>query len=122
MTSWSDTFVKGRKRRGRLHRGHAATLHQFLAISEHAAWWRHPPQWSTSLHWASCSAHYEQALDSRARARTRHRVGLCRCVAGFLTDRFGNGPLELGTLDVSTITTFVIRHARTMSPGTRRAW
>jgi hypothetical protein len=34
----------------------------------------------------------------------------------FLTDRFGNGPLELGTLDVSTITTFVIRRAHTMSP------
>src|SRR5712691_3349696 len=26
-----DTFVQGSKRRGRLHRGHAATLHQFLA-------------------------------------------------------------------------------------------
>jgi hypothetical protein len=40
----------------------------------------------------------------------------------FLTDRFGNGPLELGTLDVSTITTFVIRRAQTMSPGMRRGW
>jgi len=34
----------------------------------------------------------------------------------FLTDRFGNGPLDLGTLDVSTITAFVIRRAQTMSP------
>ena len=41
---------------------------------------------------------------------------MSRCWRRFLTDRFGNGPLELGTLDVSTITTFVIRRARTMSP------
>jgi site-specific recombinase XerD len=34
----------------------------------------------------------------------------------FITERFGNGPLDLGTLTVSTITDFVIRHARTMSP------
>jgi len=26
-----DTFLKGRQRRGRLHRGHATTVHQFLA-------------------------------------------------------------------------------------------
>jgi len=34
----------------------------------------------------------------------------------FLTERFGNGPLDFSTLTVSTITTFVIRQARTMSP------
>jgi site-specific recombinase XerD len=34
----------------------------------------------------------------------------------FLTDRFGNGPLALGMLDVSTLTTFVMRRAHTMSP------
>jgi site-specific recombinase XerD len=38
----------------------------------------------------------------------------------FLTDRFSDGPLDLRTLDVATITTFVIRHAHTMSPGSAK--
>jgi site-specific recombinase XerD len=35
----------------------------------------------------------------------------------FLSERFGTGPMDLRGLDVSTVTTFVVRHAPTMSPG-----
>jgi site-specific recombinase XerD len=35
----------------------------------------------------------------------------------FLSERFGKGPMDLRELDVSTVTTFVLRHAPTMSPG-----
>jgi len=36
---------------------------------------------------------------------------------GFLTERFGNGSMDLRALDVPTVTTFVCRHAPTMSHG-----
>ncbi len=61
--------------------------------------------------------HYEQHLRAErglAPATVTNYGGVFRW---FLTDRFGDRPLDLRALDVSTITTFVIRHAHTMSPG-----
>ena len=112
-----NTFVNDRKHRGRLHRGHAATLHQFLAhlrargvVASSALVVDESPL-------GQLQRRYEQHLTAErglAPATVTTYVGVFRW---FLTDRFGDGPLELHALDVSTITAFVIRHARTKSPG-----
>jgi len=111
-----DTFVKGSKRRGRLHRGHAATLHQFLthlrARGEAAA--LIPVVDESPL--GQLQRDYERYLTTERGLAPVTVSAYVDVLRWFLTERFGNGPLELGTLTVSTITTFVIRHARTMSP------
>jgi site-specific recombinase XerD len=61
--------------------------------------------------------HYEQHLRAERGLAPATVTKYCGVFRWFLTDRFGDGLLDLRALDVSTITTFVIRHARTMSPG-----
>ena len=111
-----DTFVKGSKRDGRVHRGHAATLHQFLAhLRARGELAASAPVVDQSPIGQLQRAYAEYLTTERGLApvTVADYVDVLR---RFLTDRFANGPVELGTLDVSTITTFVIRRARTMSP------
>ncbi|MBI2187342.1 MAG: tyrosine-type recombinase/integrase [Acidobacteria bacterium] len=61
--------------------------------------------------------HYEQHLRAERGLAPSTVTNYSEVLRWFLTDRFGDGPLDLRALDVSTITTFVIRHAHTMSPG-----
>ena len=61
--------------------------------------------------------HYEQHLRAERGLAPSTVTNYGEVFRWFLTDRFGDGPLDLPALDVSTITTFVIRHAHTMSPG-----
>ena len=111
------TFVNARKRHGRLHRGHAAALHQFLIHLRAQGVVASPAPMVDASPLGELQRHYEQYLRAErglAPATMTKYGGVFRW---FLTDRFGDGPLDLRALDVSTITTFVIRHARTMSPG-----
>jgi site-specific recombinase XerD len=111
-----DTFVNSRKRRGRLHRGDATTLHQFLTHLRARGELPLPTPVVDESPLGQLQRDYEQYLTTErglAPVTVSNYVDVLR---RFLTDRFGNGPLELGTLDVSTITMFVIRRAHTMSP------
>jgi site-specific recombinase XerD len=113
-----ETFIKYWNRRGRLHRGCAATLHRFLThLRARGAVPVSPTPAVDQSPLGQLQRQYEQYLTAQrglAPVTVSKYIGVLRW---FLLDRFGNGPLELGALDVSTITTFVIRHARTMSPG-----
>ena len=113
-----DTFLKGRQRRGRLHRGHATTVHQFLAhLRARGALAASAPVVDPSA-LGQLQRDYAQYLTTErglAPVTVSDYVAVLRT---FLTDRFGDGPLALGTLDVSTVTTFVIRRAHTLSPRT----
>lgn len=112
-----DTFVNHRKRRGRLHGGHAATLHQFLTHLRAQGDVASPALVVDESALGQLQRHYEEYLRAErglAPVTISKYAGVLRW---FLTDRFGNGPLDLCALDVSTITTFLIRHAQTMSPG-----
>jgi integrase len=111
------TFVNDRRRLGNLHRGDAATIHQFLAhlrahgiVASRALVADESPL--TEL-----QRQYEQYLTAErglAPATVTNYRGFFRW---FLIERFGDGPLDLRALEVSTITTFVVRRAHTMSPG-----
>jgi len=111
------TFVKDCKRRGRLRRGHAATLHQFLTHLRARGEVASPAPMVDESPLGQLQRHYEQYLTAERGLAPVTVLKYVDVLRWFLTDRFGNGPLELGALDVSTITTFVIRHARTTSPG-----
>lgn len=109
-------FLKHCTRRGFVQRGDAHTLWQFL------------------IHLRTCGVLAPVApvvddspLGQLQREYVRHLTaerglapvtvsGYVDVLRRFLTEQFGNGPLDFSALTVSTITTFVIRQARTMSP------
>jgi site-specific recombinase XerD len=111
-----DTFVKSRKRRGRLHRGDATTVHQFLTHLRARGELPSPIPLVDESPLGQLQRDYEQYLTTERGLAPVTVSDYANVLRRFLTDRFGNGPLELGTLDVSTITAFVICRARTMSP------
>jgi integrase/recombinase XerD len=111
-----DTFVNSRKRGQHVHRGNATTVHQFLAhLRARGELVASAPVVDQSP-LGQLQRDYEQYLTTERGLAPVTVSDYVDVLRRFLTDRFGNGPLELGTLDVSTITTFVIRRAHTMSP------
>lgn len=111
-----DTFVKSRTRRGHVRRGDATTVHQFLAHLRARGALPSPMPLVDESPLGQLQRDYAQYLTTERGLAPVTVSDYVDVLRGFLTDRFGNGPLELGTLDVSTITTFVIRRAHTMSP------
>jgi site-specific recombinase XerD len=111
-----DTFVNSRKRRGRLHRGDATTVHQFLTPLRARGELEASVPVVDQSPLGQLQRDYEHYLTTQRGLAPVTVSNYADVLRWFLTDRFGNGPLELGTLNVSTITTFVIRQAHTMSP------
>ena len=111
------TFVNDRTRRGRVHRGDAATVHQFLAHLRVHDVVASPAPVVDESPLGRLQRQYEQYLTAERGLAPATVTNYRGFVRGFLTERFGEGPLDLRALDVSTITTFVVRHAHTMSPG-----
>lgn len=112
-----DTFVKDCKQRGRLHRGHAATFHQFLSYLRARGHVAPPVPVVDESPLGQLQRQYEQYLTAERGLAPATVKDYCGVLRWFLTDRFGDGPVDLRALDVSTLTTFVTRHARTVSPG-----
>jgi site-specific recombinase XerD len=111
-----DTFVESRKRRGCLRRGDARTVHRLLTHLRARGELPSPIPLVDESPLGQLQRDYEQYLMTERGLASVTVSDYVDVLRRFLTDRFGNGPLELGTLDVSTITTFVIRRAHTMSP------
>jgi integrase/recombinase XerD len=109
-------FLTHWKRRGRLHRGDATTLHQLLTHLRAQGVVASPAPVVDASPQAQVQRDYERYLRVERGLAPATVTDYCRMLRWFLTDRFGDGPLDLQGLDVSTITTFVIRRASTMSP------
>jgi site-specific recombinase XerD len=110
------TFLKRCTRRGRLHRGDANTLRQFLI---HLQTCGVLPPLATVVDdspLGQLRRQYAQYLTAERGLAPVTVSGYVDVLGRFLSDQFGDGPLDFGALTVSTITTFVIRQARTMSP------
>jgi hypothetical protein len=112
-----DTFLTHWKRRGRLHRGDATTLHQLLTHLRAQGVVASPAPVVDASPQGQVQRDYERYLRVERGLAPATVTDYCRVLRWFLTDRFGDGPLDLQELDVSTITTFVIRRASTMSPS-----
>ena len=115
-------FLKRCTRRGRLHRGDANTLRQFLI---HLQTRGVLPPLATVVDDSppgQLRREYAQYLTAERGLAPVTVSGYVDVLGQFLSDQFGDSPLDFGALTVSTVTTFVIRQARTMSHGTRKAW
>ncbi len=109
-------FLKRCTRRGRLHRGDANTLRQFLI---HLQTRGVLPPLATVVDDSPVGQlrrEYAQYLTAERGLAPVTVSSYVDVLGRFLGDQFGDSPLDFGALTVSTITTFVIRQARTMSP------
>jgi site-specific recombinase XerD len=112
-----DKFVHDRTRLGKLQRGDSVTAHQFVAHLRADGVIPSPAPVIDETPLNRLQRQYEQYL-----VRERGLAAVTVSTYGgffraFLSERFGKGPMDLRGLDVSTVTTFVVRHAPTMSPG-----
>jgi site-specific recombinase XerD len=109
-------FLKRCARRGRIHRGDAHTLRQFLTHlrTRGALAPRIPVIDDSPL--GQLQREYEQYLTAERGLAPVTVSGYVDVFRRFLTEHFGTGTLDLSTLTASMITTFVLRHAGTMSP------
>jgi site-specific recombinase XerD len=111
-----DRFLTHRTRLGRVHRGGATTVRQFFTYLRARGELAPSPPVVDESPRAQLQRDYARYLTAERGLAPVTVSDYVEVLRRFLTDQFGNGPVELGTLDVSTITSFVIRHARTMSP------
>ena len=116
------TFVKQRTRRARVHRGDPQTLHQFLThlrtrgeLAPCAPVVDESPLGQLQREYAQ----YLTAERGLAPVTVSDYVDVLAAVPDRSVRQRPVGPRRP---TVSTITTFVLRHAHTMSPGPRKAW
>ena len=110
------TFLNERKRQRWLHRGQAATLRQFLLYLRTEGVVGTPAPVVDHSPVGQLQRQYEQYLRTERGLAPVTVTQYGRVLRRFLIERFGNGTLDLRALDVSTIATFVIHHAQTMTP------
>lgn len=105
-------YLQGRSRQARSRQGHAAALrylldflrHEGVIAAEKVAARRPTPA-------EGCAHEYAQYLrDARALARTTI-INYVPFIHGFLTDRFGAGPVRLAQLNASDVVRFVQQQA-----------
>ena len=112
-----DTFVHHRTRLGTSQRGEAGVVHQFLAHLRTQGVIPSPPPVTDETPLGTLQRQYEQYLVLERGLALATVVNYRGFFREFFRERFGQGPMDLRSLDVSTITTFVVRRAPTMSPG-----
>jgi len=109
-------FLKRCTRRGRLHRGDANTLRQFLIHLQTRGVLPPLAIVVDDSPVGQLRREYAQYLTAERGLAPVTVSSYVDVLGRFLGDQFGDSPLDFGALTVSTITTFVIRQARTMSP------
>ena len=111
------TFVHDRTRHGKVRPGESVTVRQFLTHLRAHGVIPSPAPVIDETPLGRLQRQYEQYLVRERGLAPATVTNYCGFFRGFLTERFGKGSLDLRELDVSTVTTFVVRHAPTMSPG-----
>jgi len=110
-------FLRGRARGASVHRGDASTLRRFLAhVRGHGATGPAPHRRDESP-LGLLVRQYEHYLTVERGLAPATLTNYGGFVRQLLTARFGASRMQLGELDASDISGFVLRHAHTMSPG-----
>jgi integrase/recombinase XerD len=110
-----ETFIAGRRRNGLCRRGDRTTASQLLDhLREHNVVQRVAPRRDESP-LATLLDRYEKHLRSERGLTTATIINYVPFARKFLNDRFGEGPFLLKEVRPSDISSFILRHARSMS-------
>ncbi len=112
-----DTFLEGRRRQMCLHRDDAATVRHFLAHLRAQGVTESRVRVVDDSPLLRLQREYEQHLTSERGLAPPTVTNYGGFFRRFMTEHAAEAPLSLRHLDVSAISTFVRRHAHTMSPG-----
>jgi site-specific recombinase XerD len=109
-------FLKRCTRRGRIHRGDAHTLREFLTHLRTRGVLTPPTAVVDNSPLGQLQRDYERYLIAERGLASVTVSSYVKVLRRFLTEQFGKGALDLSILTASTITTFVVRQASRMSP------
>jgi hypothetical protein len=116
----ASRFLEQRRRKGRLRRSDAATVRLFLAHLREAGAVRPPEPTVDDSPLASLRRLYQGHLETE-RGLPPATVGrYWPFVRRFLVERFGGGPVCVRQLVPDDVSRFLLRHARSGSPGVAR--
>jgi site-specific recombinase XerD len=104
-------------RLGTSQRREAGVIHRFLAHLRMEGVIPSPPPVTDETPLGTLLRQYEQYLVLERGLTVATVLNYRGVFREFFRERFGEGPMDLRSLDVPTITTFVVRRAPTMSPG-----
>jgi site-specific recombinase XerD len=110
------TFLKRCTRQGRVHRGDAHTLRQFLTHLHTCGALPPPAPVVDDSPLGQLQREYARYLTTERGLAPVTVSDYVDVLRRFVTEQFGNRPLDVGALTISNLTTFVLRQARTMSP------
>jgi integrase/recombinase XerD len=112
-----DKFVHARTRLGKLQRGDSVAAHRFLTHLRADGVIPSPAPVIDETPLGRLQRQYEHYLVRERGLAPATVTNYCGFLRAFLSEQFGKKPMDLQGLEVSTVTTFVVRHAPTMSPG-----
>jgi site-specific recombinase XerD len=116
----ADRFLEGRRRRGLVRGGDAATLHHFLEHLRERGVIRSPEPAADESPLATLRRRYADYLEKR-RGLAAVTVGrYWPFIRRLLVERFGAGPIRVRELGPDDIARFLLRHARSGTPKVAR--
>jgi len=115
-----DTFLGERRRQGRLRRGQRCTVRSFLDHLRSAGAVASCECEIPDTPFAALERHYERYLRSERGLTRATLISYLPFVHRFLLERFGSGELRFRELGPSDISSFLLRHVHSMSPGSAK--
>src|SRR5258708_12505138 len=109
--------VHDRTRLGKLQRGESVAVRQFLTHLRAHGILPSPAPVIDETPLGRLQRQYEQYLVLERGLAPATVTNYCGYLRGFLSERFGKGPMHLRELDVSTVTPFSIPHPPPITPG-----
>jgi site-specific recombinase XerD len=117
-----DVFVDERQRHGRLHRSHRPAVRRLVEYLREQGIVRAPTpeRPSAPLPGAWLLRQYEEHLRAERGLAPASVVAYLSYVRRFVDERFGEQPLRLRELGPRDVSSFIVRYAHSMSPGTAK--
>jgi site-specific recombinase XerD len=115
-----DAFLAERRRQGRLRGGQSCTVRTFVEHLRSAGAVGSPERKKPNTPLAALEEHYGRYLKSERGLTRATLISYLPFVHRFLLERFGGGELRFRQLGRSDISSFLLRHAHSMSPGTAK--
>jgi site-specific recombinase XerD len=115
-----NLFLAERRRKGRLRKGNGRGARHFLEHLRQQGAVRSPEPAADESPLGTLRRQYQSHLEKERGLAAVTVAGYWRFVRRLIAERFGDSPLRVGDLTPDDISGFILRHARSGSPGVAR--